>query len=282
MPSLLTGFYTEPIYFDEAKAYVVAHHRHLPEAPTGHVFSVGCYADGVLVGVAMCGRPVSKHLDNGHTLEVYRVCTQGHANACSKLYAACQRTARSRGYQQLITYTLQSETAASVRAANFTLAAAKAGAKRWTGRRQQSRRSGRTFQELKRRWVFELKPSQASQDALAAARAELVPYFDYVVYPAAAYVQQAGLPLPAYEPAALGKVPHPTEQQHRDLHELAHIAHAAGFVLTLARHNPTFPFRLTTVRYGSSQRQALQWCDTDFYSAAERLKIYFGVMASGY
>lgn len=281
MASILPGFYTEPLAYDEAAAYVAAHHRH-NDPPQGHVFSVGCYVDGVLVGVAMCGRPVSKHLDNGQTLEVYRVCTQGHRNACSKLYAACQRTARSRGYQQLITYTLLSETAASVRAANFTLAAAKAGAKRWTGRRQPGRKSGRRFQELKRRWVFELKPSQASQDALAAARAELVPYFDYVVYPAAAYVQHAGLPLPAYQPAALGNVPHPTEQQHQDLHELAHIAHAAGFVLTLARHNPSFPFRLTTVRYGQTQRQALQWCDTDFLSAADRLKIYFGIMPSGY
>jgi|GEM_PF-408594 len=279
MPSLLTGFYTEPLPFDEAAAYVAAHHRH-NEAPVGHVFSVGCYADGVLVGVAMCGRPVSRHLDDGQTLEVYRVCTQGHKNACSKLYAACQRGSRSRGYQRLITYTLLSETAASVRAANFTLAAAKAGAKSWTGRRQSGRKSGRTFQELKRRWVFALKPTQASQEQLAAARAELVPFFDCIVYPPAAYVQQAGLPLPTYQP--LAGVPTPTEQQHQDLHELANAAHRAGYVLTLARHNPSFPFRLTTVRHGSSrQRDALQWGDTHL-SAANRLHVYFGLPLAGY
>lgn len=280
MPSLLTGFYTEPLPFDEAAAYVAAHHRH-NQPPAGHVFSVGCYADGVLVGVAMCGRPVSRHLDNGHTLEVYRVCTQGHKNACSKLYAACQRTARNRGYQQLITYTLLSETAASVRAANFTLAAAKAGAKCWTGRRQAGRKSNRTFQELKRRWLFELKPTQASQDALATTRAELVPYFDCVVYPAAAYVQQAGLPVPPYQPAKLGDAPQPTAQQHQELHELAHAAECAGFVLTLARHNPRFPFRLTTVRHGRTQREALQWGDTHL-SAADRLRVYFGLDVAGY
>ncbi len=114
----------------------------------------------------------------------------------------------------------------------------------------------------------------ASQDQLAAARAEQTPFFDCVVYPAAAYVQQAGLPLPAYQLARLGDVPQPTEQQHQDLHELANAAHQAGFVLTLARHSPSFPFRLTTVRYGRTQREALQWCDTHL-CAAERLRVYF-------
>jgi hypothetical protein len=118
----VSRLHTEPLLHDEAAAYVTAHHRHLPEAPTGHIFSVGCYADGFLVGVAMCGRPVSRHLDNGHTLEVYRVCTQGHKNACSKLYGTCQQIARKKGYKSLITYTLLSESASSVRGANFTLA----------------------------------------------------------------------------------------------------------------------------------------------------------------
>lgn len=147
-----TRLHTEPIAFGQAAAYVDAYHRH-NAAPVGHVFSVGCYYDDALVGVAICGRPVGRKLDDGQTLEVYRVCTRGHKNACSKLYAACQKYARLRGYQRLITYTLLSETAASVRAANFTLAATNAGGKAWNGRTAFAGTA-----ELKNRWVFQLKP----------------------------------------------------------------------------------------------------------------------------
>lgn len=147
-----TRLHTEPIAFGQAAAYVDAYHRH-NDAPVGHIFSVGCYYDGVLVGVAMCGRPVGRKLDDGQTLEVNRVCTRGHKNACSKLYAACQKYARLRGYSRLITYTLLSEKASSVRAANFTLDKAKVGGKSWNGRT-----AFEGMPELKNRWLFRLKP----------------------------------------------------------------------------------------------------------------------------
>lgn len=153
-----TRLHTEPIAFDQAAAYVEAYHRH-NAAPPGHLFSVGCYFDSTLVGVAICGRPVGRHLDDGSTAEVTRVCTRGHKNACSKLYAACQKYARLRGFERLITYTLLSETAASVRSANFTLDATSVGGKAWTGKRHAKRKSGSTKQELKNRWIFQLKPS---------------------------------------------------------------------------------------------------------------------------
>jgi hypothetical protein len=253
--------HTAPLPLDQAKAYVTAYHRHLADAPTGHIFSVGCYADGVLVGVAMCGRPVSRHLDNGHTLEVYRVCTQGQKNACSKLYGACQQVGRKKGFKSLITYTLLSESAGSVRGANFTLAATNVGGKCWKGKRQANRKSGQTNQELKNRWAYDLEPCRR---------------FDCTIYPPRTYVRQAGLPLPPY-PAARPKTstrPRPTMQQHQDLHELANLAHRAGFVLTLARHNPRFPLLLTTVRIGSPQDEGMQWGDSHI-PAAERLRVYF-------
>jgi hypothetical protein len=257
----VSRLHTEPLLHDEAAAYVTAHHRHLPEAPTGHIFSVGCYADGFLVGVAMCGRPVSRHLDNGHTLEVYRVCTQGHKNACSKLYGTCQQIARKKGYKSLITYTLLSESASSVRGANFTLAATNVGAKCWGGKRQATRKSGHTKQERKNRWAYDLQPCNR---------------FDCIIYPHRSFVRRAGLPLPAYPaaPKQPSSGPRPTPQQFQDLHELANLAHRAGFVLTIARHNPRFPLLLTTVRVGSPQDEGMQWCDTHI-PAAERLRVYF-------
>ncbi|MFF9168872.1 MULTISPECIES: XF1762 family protein [unclassified Streptomyces] len=102
-----------------ACAYVEDHHRH-HASPQGHQFSLGVHTqDGRLVGVAIVGRPVNRHLDNGLTIEVTRVATDGTPNACSALYAAAWRTARSAGYRRAITYTQDGESGASLRAAGW-------------------------------------------------------------------------------------------------------------------------------------------------------------------
>ena len=96
---------------------------------------IGCMADGRLVGVAIVGRPVSRYLDNGLTLEVNRLCTDGTKNACSFLYAAAWRAARAMGYRKIVTYILDTESGASLRAAGWKCAGL-AGGKRWTGSRR--------------------------------------------------------------------------------------------------------------------------------------------------
>ena len=58
-----------PVSLKDANAFVAEHHRHHKPA-RGHKFSIGCAAEGRLVGVAIIGRPVSRYLDNGLTLEV--------------------------------------------------------------------------------------------------------------------------------------------------------------------------------------------------------------------
>lgn len=123
-----------PVSLAEANAFVAQHHRH-HKPVVGHKFSIGCTADGRLVGVAIVGRPVSRYLDNGLTLEVNRLCTDGTKNACSTLYAAAWRAARAMGYQKIITYTLDTENGASLRAAGW-ICAGLAGGKRWTGSRR--------------------------------------------------------------------------------------------------------------------------------------------------
>ena len=97
-----------PISLREANAFVERNHRH-HKGVTGHKFSIGCTRDGELVGVAIMGRPVSRYLDDGLTLEVNRLCTTGAENACSMLYGAAARAARAMGYQKIITYTLDTE-----------------------------------------------------------------------------------------------------------------------------------------------------------------------------
>jgi hypothetical protein len=74
---------------------------------------------GELVGVAMAGRPIARHLDDGKTIEVNRTCTDGTANANSMLYGAVWRAARAMGYQRCITYTQHDESGASLRGAGF-------------------------------------------------------------------------------------------------------------------------------------------------------------------
>lgn len=58
-----------PVMFREACAFVQAHHRH-HRPPQGHKFCVGVALGERLVGVAMVGRPVARHADDGGTLEV--------------------------------------------------------------------------------------------------------------------------------------------------------------------------------------------------------------------
>ena len=122
-----------PVSLREANAFVDRHHRH-HKGVTGHKFSIGCTQDGELVGVAIMGRPVSRYLDDGLTLEVNRLCTTGAENACSMLYGAAARAARAMGYRKIITYTLDTEPGTSLRAAGWTCMGL-AGGERWTGKR---------------------------------------------------------------------------------------------------------------------------------------------------
>ena len=107
-----------PIMFADACYFVTMWHRHLTP-PAGCKFCTAV-ADqtGVLRGVAIVGRPVARSYDNGTTLEVTRLATDGTPNAASMLYAAAWRAAKALGYRRLVTYTLaDDETGASLRAA---------------------------------------------------------------------------------------------------------------------------------------------------------------------
>lgn len=108
----------KPISVRQATAFVTAHHRH-HDAPRGAKFCLAAWHGGQLVGVAMVGRPVSRMLDNGTTAEVIRVATDGTRNACSFLYGAAKRAAQAMGYRKVLTYTLEDEGGASLRAVGW-------------------------------------------------------------------------------------------------------------------------------------------------------------------
>lgn len=120
-----------PVRFRDAAAFVAAHHRH-HEPPQGMRYAIGTAdQDGVLRGVAIAGRPVARMFDNGQTVEVTRVATDGARNACSMLYAAAWRAARALGYTRLITYTHADEGGASLRAAGWRVIAERPAHRGW-------------------------------------------------------------------------------------------------------------------------------------------------------
>lgn len=93
-----------PINLDEANAFVAEHHRHHKPVP-GAKFCMAVSDSEKVRGVAIVGRPVARRSDDGWTLEVNRVCTDGVRNGCSILYGAAWRAAKALGYTRLITYT---------------------------------------------------------------------------------------------------------------------------------------------------------------------------------
>lgn len=141
----------EPIGLRAANAYVSEHHRH-HKAARGHKFSVSVRDDfGRLRGVGIAGRPVSRMLDRDGYLEVVRVCTDGTRNGCSMIYGSLRRAGVALGYppHKIITYTLASESGASLRAAGW-IDDGLAGGGSWD--RADRPRADVAPTETKRRW----------------------------------------------------------------------------------------------------------------------------------
>ena len=109
-----------PCHQRDAHAFIALHHRH-HRPPVSEVLRVAVVDDtGAVRGVATAGRPVARMLDDGRTLEVTRVATDGALNACSLLYTALRNGALALGYTKILTYTLPQEGGASLRAAGWT------------------------------------------------------------------------------------------------------------------------------------------------------------------
>jgi hypothetical protein len=111
-------FILAPVSFKDACAFVNNLHRH-HIAPQGWKFGLSAWKDNKMVAVAMVGRPVARGLDDGYTLEITRLCSDGTYNACSFLYSACARTGKALAYKKIITYILKSEPGTSLKAANW-------------------------------------------------------------------------------------------------------------------------------------------------------------------
>lgn len=163
------GLTIKPISLANANAYVEEMHRHHPKVQ-GHKFSIACYDNNRLCGVAIVGRPQGRFLDDGKTLEILRLCTDGTRNACSILYGRCARICKEMGYEKIITFILMSENGSSLKASGFTKEADNVGGLDWSKNNRYRQRheyeqmslfpTKQPPKELKQRWSKKLIESE--------------------------------------------------------------------------------------------------------------------------
>lgn len=140
---------------DEANAFVKQHHRH-HKPVVGYRFASAAELGPKLVGVVIVGNPVARMADDGLTAEVTRCCTDGTANAASKLYSAAAAAAGGMGFQKIQTYILPEEGGASLRAAGW-VCEGPAGGGEWS--RPGRRRARADNPQKKVRWTKALGKS---------------------------------------------------------------------------------------------------------------------------
>ena len=139
-----------PCSITDARAWVRLVHRH-HDAPLSGLFALAVLDDAhELRGVLIAGRPVSRHQDDGWTIEVTRVATDGCDNACSALYGAAERAGRALGYTAGTTCTLPSEGGASLRGAGWVREPEPVGGGEWS--REGRERDAAAVPGVKVRW----------------------------------------------------------------------------------------------------------------------------------
>jgi hypothetical protein len=153
-----------PITLREANDFVENFHRHNGRtARDGGKFAIGAGTENGLAGVAIVGLPLARLLNDGYTAEVLRLCVQPEQpkNVCSMLYSACWRAWRAMGGRRLVTYTLQTESGASLRGAGWRVVAEVKGHKTGWATKTRTREWQPIFGQQKFRWeISETKTLQ--------------------------------------------------------------------------------------------------------------------------
>jgi hypothetical protein len=114
----MAKFQLQTVSLSAANGFVTALHRHHKKVQ-GHKFSLSAVYEGRVVGVAIVGRPVARKRDDGRTLEITRLCTDGTEHACSFLYGAAARAGKALGYTRIGTYIREDEPGTTLKAAGW-------------------------------------------------------------------------------------------------------------------------------------------------------------------
>ena len=91
-----------PVTRDAANAIVKLWHSH-HKPVRSHRFALGAFEESPedLLGVVIVGNPTAESLNNfGMTMEVLRLCTNGHRNAASFLLGASWRAAKETPWRE--------------------------------------------------------------------------------------------------------------------------------------------------------------------------------------
>ncbi|VUD46647.1 hypothetical protein TDB9533_00865 [Thalassocella blandensis] len=155
---------TKPITIKYANEFIKKFHRH--HRPTirnnGRWALAAVGREDELVGVVIAGNPVSATYMDGFTLELTRLCVKEGApkGTCSFLLSNCCSIWRKMGGNRVITYTLESESGASLKGAGWKLVGTVKPHKRWINRTKVDgieRANLEIYEVTKYRWEKELK-----------------------------------------------------------------------------------------------------------------------------
>lgn len=150
------SFKVIPISIKDANAFVIRHHRHNSKVRAAK-YCIAALKNNTIVGVLVASIPNSRLLNDRLTIEFVRVCTDGTKNAISFLVSKGRRIAQSMGYQKIITYTLQEEYGASMKASGFIIEYKQKRINNWNNAHGRQRETLLLFEnKLKCRWSINL------------------------------------------------------------------------------------------------------------------------------
>ena len=134
--------YVKPITIKKANEFVSIYHRHhRPTSRNSGRWAIAAYHidSDELVGVAIVGNPVSATYMDGVTAEITRLCVSDKSpkGTCSFLISRCSTIWKMMGGEKIITYTLSSETGASLKGAGWQLVGTVHPHNRWADKAKQ-------------------------------------------------------------------------------------------------------------------------------------------------
>lgn len=148
-----------PLILREANDFVEQWHRHSSRTSNdGGKYAIGLEHDGVLVGVAIVGRPIAQLLQVEGAAELLRLCTSPTCpkGGGSKLHARARRIWQLMGGTKLHTYTLAKESGATMRGAGLAAPAAIVRPRQWPSTEERPRAPRPIADEPKVRWIEDL------------------------------------------------------------------------------------------------------------------------------
>jgi hypothetical protein len=157
--------YIKPITIKNANEFINVNHRHhRPTTRNSGRWALAAHEveNDKMVGVAIAGNPVSATYMDGMTIELTRICVLETApkGTCSFLISRCCSVWKMMGGTKVITYTLASESGASLRGAGWSLAATVYPHKRWENKSKNDgiiRESLEIYSLKKYRWEMKVE-----------------------------------------------------------------------------------------------------------------------------